>query len=272
MTCSKWDRATCLISLTAHSPNSSPPNIDIDDPAYAVNGRSKGKRLRCFLQTVDDRTAARTLEALWEYREAIRLRMGNAETVSNAAGRLLELLDRIKSGQRPAAQVTPPPAFNVSRITELRADLLALSNLEPQPRGYAFEAFLKKLFDAFGLKAQEAFRNKGEQIDGSFLLNNEVYLIEAKWQSKLVDISDLHTFHGKIEQKAMWTRGLIVSHAGFSEDGLHAFGRGKRVICMDGFDLYETLDRQIPLNHVLERKVRRAGETGDVFARVRDLF
>ena len=41
---------------------------------------------------------------------------------------------------------------------------------------------------------------------------------------------------------------------------------------VDGFDLYETLDRKIPLNHVLERKVGRAAETGSPFIRVRDLF
>lgn len=41
---------------------------------------------------------------------------------------------------------------------------------------------------------------------------------------------------------------------------------------MDGFDLYETLDREIPLNHVLEQKVRKAAETGCPFTRVRDLF
>ena len=28
-------------------------DIDIDDEVYARNGSSKGKRLRCFLQTVD---------------------------------------------------------------------------------------------------------------------------------------------------------------------------------------------------------------------------
>jgi hypothetical protein len=32
------------------------------------------------------------------------------------------------------------------------------------------------------------------------------------------------------------------------------------------------LDREIPLNQVLERKVRRAAETGMPFFRVRDLF
>ena len=41
---------------------------------------------------------------------------------------------------------------------------------------------------------------------------------------------------------------------------------------MDGLDLFETLNRELPLNYVLESKVRRAAETGLPFARVRDLF
>jgi hypothetical protein len=67
-------------------------------------------------------------------------------------------------------------------------------------------------------------------------------------------------------------RGLIVSYSGFTEDGLHAFGRGKRVICMDGLDLYDALSRELPFDQVLEQKVRWAAERGSVFARVRDLF
>jgi hypothetical protein len=35
--------------------------VNIDDPKYAVNGGSKGKRLRYFLQTSDDATAVRAL-------------------------------------------------------------------------------------------------------------------------------------------------------------------------------------------------------------------
>jgi hypothetical protein len=54
--------------------------------------------------------------------------------------------------------------------------------------------------------------------------------------------------------------------------GLVAFGRGKRVICMDGLDLFDTLDREIPLSTALDRKVRRAAETGLPFERIRDLF
>jgi hypothetical protein len=41
---------------------------------------------------------------------------------------------------------------------------------------------------------------------------------------------------------------------------------------MDGLDLYEMLQRGLPLDHVLDRKIRRAAETGMAFIRVRELF
>lgn len=79
-------------------------------------------------------------------------------------------------------------------------------------------------------------------------------------------------FHGKLEQKAAWARGLFVSYNGFTSEGLAAFGSGKRLICMDGCDIADALDRQIPLQEVLERKVRRAAESGHPFIPVRALF
>lgn len=249
-------------------------NVDIDDSSYAENGRSKGKRLRCYLQKVDTPTVVRTLKALWEYREAIRMQAKKAELVENAEGRLLSILNRLEGkpdAEQPSKQ-PPKPAFDRPRLLALRNDLLGFTQLTAQKRGYAFEALLRDLFNIFGLEAREPFRLKGEQIDGSFLLQGETYLVEAKWQDAQTGVADLHTFHGKVEQKASWTRGLFVSNSGFTEDGLAAFGRGKKVICMDGFDLYETLSRELPLNHVLERKVRRAAETGKPFERVRDLF
>lgn len=249
-------------------------NVDIDDPIYAENGGSKGKRLRCYLQKVDIPTVVRTLKALWEYREAIRQQAKKAESVENAEGRLLSLINKLegKPDAAPPSGLPPKPAFDRPRLLTLRSDLLSLTQLTAQKRGYAFEALLRDLFNVFGLEAREPFRLKGEQIDGSFLLQGETYLVEAKWQDAQTGVADLHTFHGKVEQKAAWTRGLFVSHSGFTEDGLAAFGRGKKVICMDGLDLYETLSRELPLNNVLERKVRRAAETGLPFARVRDLF
>ena len=249
-------------------------NIDIDDTIYAQTGNSKGKRLRSFLQIVDKQTVVKTLKVLWEYREALRHHVSQADTIDNAHGRFLELINRLEgkvdnvslSGQAPV------PAFDHPKLEQLKENLYSLSKLAPQDRGYAFERFLKEFFNVYGLEAQEPFRLRGEQIDGSFLLANETYLLEAKWQSQVIGVADLHVFHGKIEQKAAWTRGLFVSNSGFTNEGLAAFGRGKRLICMDGLDIYETLNREIPLNHVLDRKVRHAAETGSPFIRVRDLF
>lgn len=247
--------------------------IDIDDPKFAQAGTSKAKRLRFFLQSSTQPTVLRALQALWEYREALRLHANEAERVSNAEQRMQALLAKL--GGRPAAAPKPKPqtdnAIDPARVQTLSAELTSLSKLEPQARGYAFERFLKALFDAYGLEGRDPFRLRGEQIDGSFELGHETYLVEAKWQNTFVGVGELHAFNGKVEEKAAWARGLFISYCGFSEDGLHAFGRGKRLICMDGLDLSETLVGGLSLTDVLRRKVRRAAETGQPFVRVRDL-
>lgn len=245
--------------------------VNIDAPNYAVKGGSKGKRLRYFLQNCDDAIAVRLLTALWEYRSDYLARSGSKDPVTNAQSRYQELINRL-SGCVAPKQTQPQSIFDRQKIATIKAELLQVSSLSAQARGFAFEGFLKRLFDTFGLEAQEPFRLRGEQIDGSFQLGSETYLLEAKWHSQPIGVADLHIFHGKIEQKAAWTRGLFVSNSGFSDDGLVAFGRGKRIICMDGLDLYDLLDRELPFNQVLERKVRKAAETGMPFLRVRDLF
>jgi hypothetical protein len=80
---------------------SSELDVEIDDPAYAEHGGSKGKRLRCFLQKVDDATAIRTLKALWEQRAEFLARSGQDDPIINAEGRLLFLINRLE-GSRPA--------------------------------------------------------------------------------------------------------------------------------------------------------------------------
>jgi hypothetical protein len=58
---------------------------------------------------------------------------------------------------------------------------------------------------------------------------------------------ELRAFNGKIDEKAAWSRGLFISYSGFTDDGLFAFGRGKKVICKDGRDIFEALSRSIPI-------------------------
>ena len=249
--------------------------INIDDPGYYAEGTSKAKRLRYFLRKSDNKLVVQTLIALWQYRETNRRRAGGEETILNAEDEFYQIIERL-GGKRPRTKEKPVAQHgNVisdkTLILRLSANLLEVSALEPQARGYAFEQFLKELFDASGLDPRGSFRVRGEQIDGSFLLDSELYLLEAKWTNIKTDAATLLAFNAKVEGKAAWSRGLFVSNSGFTEDGLFAFGRGKRVVCMDGLDLYEILNNGLSFAEVLSKKVRLAAETGYPFIPVRDI-
>jgi hypothetical protein len=250
--------------------------VNIDDPRYDAEGTSKGKRLRYFLKTAEAQLRVKTFLTLWEYRESNRRRKSEVESVPNAEEEFYSLVERL-GGKRPPTKKRSQGAATVtevdrSRSESLKSKLLMLSTLHPVERGFAYERFLKELFDAYELAARASFRLVGEQIDGSFQLAEETYLLEAKWTSPPIGVADLRAFNAKVEEKAAWSRGLFVSDNGFSPEGITAFGRGKRVVCADGLDLYEILDRNLPLADVLAKKIRRAAETGNPFVSVRDLY
>lgn len=168
------------------------------------------------------------------------------------------------SGRRPDA----------SAIGELQQALLSIGALEPQGRGYAFERFLHGLFDAYGLSPRKPFRLVGEQLDGSFDLDGDPYLLEAKWHTGLTAVSDLLVFRGKVESKAAWGRGLFISWSGFSADGLTAFaqGRATNAVGMTGEDLHFILKGEITLPDAIRAKVRRAAETGKFYVSLFELL
>ena len=244
------------------------------DPHWAAQGESKAKRLRYYLRQADRQTALDTLNALWEYRKASSVTADYPELDDSVRAAYFRIIERL--GGKPPEPAVPTAAHRELRVdsaatSALAARLLDVSTMDPQPRGYAFEKFLKDVFDAYGMSARASFRLTGEQIDGSFVLGEQTYLLEARWRNAKVDAKTLRAFNAKVEDKAIWSRGLIISQSGFTEDGLHAFGRGKSVVCMDGFDLHGVLSGRLDLAEVIALKVRRAAETGVAFVRVRDL-
>ena len=249
--------------------------IDIDEKRWFGGGTSKAKRLRFFLQNADHASAARALTALWEYREAERRRRGKDETVANAATEIQQVIRRlggkVEAGAKAAEQAFP--GANPRRLFDLAKEYTEVSVLDPQRRGYAYEAFLKRLFDTYGLGARASFRRgQVDQIDGSFQLDGDTYLFEARWRNELADAADTDAFHRKLERGAHWTRGVFISQNGFTEGALKSLRRGTRLICMSAFDIYETLSRGLDLSEVIRRKARHAAETGEAMRLVRDLF
>ena len=187
-----------------------------------------------------------------------------------------ELVDPALIDSLPRAAAAKPEQTGPTHesLANLKTDFFALTALDPHPRGYAFEAFLNKLFKVYGLDARTPFRITGEQIDGSVQLDGETYLIEARWRNSPSDAAQLYGLHAKVSGKAQWSRGLFIAVSGFTQDGLEALRTGKptNLICMSGLDLLHVLEGTIDLSQVIRQKARRAAETNDAFVPVRDLF
>jgi hypothetical protein len=260
--------------------------LNIFDPKYNYASGSKANRLRGFWQVSDDSLVSACINHLLTYIDTqIAIgRLQSAQFSDTLIQRARSISARL-SGASPgkaadSAHKSHQPAraqaavVDAAAVGRLRGSLMGLHTMPPQQRGFAFERFLNDLFELFQLAPRRSFRLVGEQIDGSFQLGQDVYLVEAKWQNEPTGQTDLLSFSGKVEGKAQWSRGVFISYSGFSPDGLEAFARGKstRIVCMDGFDLHCVLAHELNLCEVIAAKVRRAGETNDAFVSVRDLF
>jgi hypothetical protein len=247
--------------------------VDIGSEIYSARGTSKAKRLKCFLLQADRVLALKALTALWEYRTASKLKDGSDDLLPPLQDAFFAILTRLGGKKTASDPRASPIAEQVNPATygKLSLAFKSLLELSPHPRGFAFEKFLNDLFTAFQLVPRPSFRLRGEQIDGSFSHAGQTYLLEAKWTNSQADAAALRAFNAKVEDKAKWSRGLFVSYSGFTLDGLHAFGKGKSVICMDGLDLHDVLERQIDFVRVIDIKARAAAETGLPFSPVRDI-
>lgn len=144
----------------------------------------------------------------------------------------------------------------------------------PAQRGYSFEDILYELFCLFDLNPRAPFRRKGEQIDGAFVHDGDDFLLEAKWQSKKVDLADLRDLDGAVSSSLDNTLGLFVSINGFSDDAIAAYPQGSRpkMICMDGQDITFVSEGRIDLCDLLRRKRDIAVQKRRIFVSVVDVL
>ena len=260
--------------------------LNIFDPKFNYASGSKANRLRGFWQVADDSLVSASIDHLLTYIDT-QIAIGRlqsaqfSDTLIQRARSISARLSGVPLGQgadsarkSPQTERAQTAVVDAAAVGRLRDSLMGLHNMPPQQRGFAFERFLNDLFELFQLAPRRSFRLVGEQIDGSFQLGQDVYLVEAKWQNEPTGQNDLLGFSGKVEGKAQWSRGVFISYSGFSLDGLEAYARGKstRIVCIDGFDLHCVLTHGLHFAEVIASKVRRAGETNDAFVSVRDLF
>lgn len=152
-------------------------------------------------------------------------------------------------------------------LEELKREFIGLhESADRQKAGLQLEKVLNRLFALHGLSPREPFRVTGEQIDGSFELDHEVYLLEAKWQQDPSPAADLYVFREKVEGKSKFTRGVFHSINGVSKDALEAITRGKQpnFFVIDGYDVMMLLEDNMDLTAFLRRRQHLLAEEGRV--------
>ena len=179
--------------------------------------------------------------------------------------------------EQPAPVITTvsqPAEAEVKKASNLAEHYKALQLLPLAEKGKAFGTFLNRLFDTEGLMTSSDFTVKETVISGSFELEGQIYILSAKWGTEKSDEDALLVFNSKVESRSTWARGIFISEAGFTNDGLALFAQGKRtsIIGMDGKDLQLVVDGKLSLIDAIKRKARRAVETNNFFVPLRELI
>ena len=233
------------------------------------SGLSKAKILRGIIADYDNVTVGKLLLELMRYMQAKDMITDDNKALfkkcAEIGNRLIGRTTTVKSSPQSSAPVKPiKSVIDYNKYLNELKDLTDFADT-PQARGFAFEKFLYNFFNANGLEPRGSFKLVGEQIDGSFLLYNEVYLLEAKWTSRKIDKGDLVIFNEKVSSKSGFTRGLYISFSGYTDEALATFSNGRtiNVILMTVQELAIALTRQIDLIDVLKFKVRALAEEGN---------
>lgn len=240
-------------------------NIDV----YAkYQGLSKAKILRRIMSDYDNVTVGKLLLELMRYMQAREMISDENKVTFRKCSVIGNRLIGKKFTVKKSNPATPfKPTTSIADYDLLLKKLTDISNYSdtPQLRGFEFEKYLRNLFDVHGLEPRGSFKIIGEQIDESFILHNEVYLLEAKWTNKKIDKGDLVIFNEKVSSKSGFTRGLFISFSDFSDEALTTFAHGRtvKIILMTVQELSIALSRKFDLTKVLSAKVRALAEEGD---------
>jgi hypothetical protein len=238
----------------------------------------KGKMLYAILDDFDDITVGKLLLEFLRYMQYKDMvtdeNRDKFKKCAEIGNRLIGKTVHIKTYTNKSTS-QPSPITSVIDFGKYLEELqeLAEMNEEPQERGYAFEKYLKSLFEAFSLQPRGSFKTTGEQIDGSFILRDECYLLEAKWASKPIDKGQLVIFNDKVSSRSGFTRGLFISFSNFTTEAITSFASGRtiNIILMTVQELAIVLSKQLNLETVLWQKVRALAEEGNFNKNVMEL-
>jgi len=153
------------------------------------------------------------------------------------------------------------------------ASLIALGKItNSQTRGYAFEKYLNELFNSFGLDPHASYRTEYDQIDGSFVLDGNTVLIEAKYRNNPIPKDDLILFTQKIVLKSHFSKGLLITYSFVDNKAIDYFtDRSSRFVVLTVEELFIMCQNKLSLVNVLQNKFRLLDERGLIYRHIMNL-
>jgi hypothetical protein len=241
---------------------------DIFDSRYDNASGSKANRLRAFWRKEDNHIVGKLMSDMLDdidqpgadieicrlIVKRLRGQIGHspAQTPANQS-----MQDRQNAEQQRISRV----------LAQLKDEFVQLTaDKNRNKAGLSFEPFLSRLLEIFQLKPRLPYRIAGEQIDGSFELDGEIYLLELKWEDHPLPQAPLLVFGGKIAGKSSFTRGVFIAVNGISIQAQDAITRGKQAsfFVIEGYDLMMILNEMMSLPEFLRRRFRLLAEEGRV--------
>ena len=245
---------------------------DIYDSRYDYGSGSKANRLRAFWQKEDNGVVGKLISDILDYSEA---KGAQYEVCRLIVARLLQ------DGPPPRVQAVTQPNKQSAEQQRRSQELAKLKDVffqlaadhDRNRAGLALEKLLNRLFELFELQPRQPFRVVGEQIDGSFQLDGQIYLMESKWEKHPLPEADLLVFRGKIEGKSTFTRGVFIALNDVSMQARDAITRGKApsFFVLNGHDLTMILSEVISLTDFLRKRVRLLAEEGRMWVHFSEL-
>ena len=238
---------------------------DIYDGLYNYGSGSKANRLRAFWQKENNAVVGKLLKDLVDSTE------DNGAQAEMCRLIVTRLREKAPTPHRPALEEDDERFEKKHRrsqeLRELKEEFLQLAaDADRNRAGLALETLLNRLFAIFDLEPRQPFRIVGEQIDGSFQLDGNIYLLESKWEKEPLPEAPLLVFRGKIEGKSTFTRGVLIALNDVSGPAREAITRGKPpcFFVINGHDLMMVLSEVVNLPDFLRKRVRFLAEEGRV--------
>jgi hypothetical protein len=238
-------------------------------------GLSKAKMIRKFFKDETETYVGKTIIMLINYMNDNGLMKADIKERADRLYTLGEkLLGRSNTQTKPKQQNPEPENKSEVNFDSLNASLLAIEHISsPQAKGYAFEKYLNNLFKAFGLDPHASYRTEYDQIDGSFVLDGNTILIEAKYRTNVIPKDDLILFSKKIELKSHFPKGLFITYSLVDSKAIEYFtDRSARFVVLSVEELFIMCQNKYPLSKVLQGKFRTLDEQGIIYKHIMEIM